>query len=95
MPDNTERGRPPVPDLVSAPNRKAQRLVAWSLVALAAVAALAALLASTVPRRRRGTRHLPRTRPWHRRRAPAGAFHDMDDDPDEDEAPHTGRDPRD
>ncbi|HEU5026727.1 MAG TPA: hypothetical protein VFV01_17550 [Spirillospora sp.] len=94
MPDNTEPGRPAVPDLLSAPNCKAHRLVAWSLVALAALAALAAILASTVPRRRRGTRHLPRARPWRRRRTAADALQDMDDDLDEDEAPHAGQDPR-
>ncbi|KAB2367194.1 hypothetical protein [Actinomadura montaniterrae] len=94
MPDNTEPGRTAVPDLVSARNCKAHRLVAWSLVALAALAALAAILASTVPRRRRGTRHLPRTRPWHRRRTSADSLQYLDDDPDEDEAPHAGQDPR-
>jgi hypothetical protein len=94
MPDNTEPGRPAVPDLVSARTCKAHRLVAWTLVALAALAALAAILASTVPRRGRGTRHLPRARPWRRRRASAQPLQDVDDDPADDVAPHAGDDPR-
>ncbi|MDL4819383.1 hypothetical protein [Actinomadura opuntiae] len=81
MPDNTEPGRPAVAGLLSAPTCKAHRLVAWTLVALAALAALAAIVASTVPRRRRGTRHLPRTRPWHRHRTSAESLQDTDDDP--------------
>jgi hypothetical protein len=69
MPDNTEPGRPAVPDPISAAsarNCKAHRLAAWSLAALAATAALAAVLASTVPRRRRGTRHRPSERRFPR-----------------------------
>ncbi|GAA0252239.1 hypothetical protein GCM10009527_055520 [Actinomadura nitritigenes] len=66
MPDNTEPGRPAVRDLVSTRNCKAHRLAAWTFAALAALAALAAVLASTVPRRRRGTRHRPSERRFPR-----------------------------
>ncbi|WP_344271009.1 hypothetical protein [Actinomadura napierensis] len=69
MPDNTEPGRPAAPNPVSARRCRAERVATWALAAIAAVAALGALavvLASSIPRRR-GTRHLPRTRVRRRR----------------------------